>query len=240
MAVGGILGSTRERTCALDECLNFLRHAEEVERRVAVEVGRHLVDKAKQFGVAEHVGRNFRPMLEQLELLVNDRSLLINSARIFRSSSNCTHTSTWPCRSVTPRSVNTATARARRSSSFGNSTLMSMSVPVDVFAVVVAERLVQVTGHADVVHHVTALLLAARAIHSGDRLQQVVRDDLPVEVEHLLDGRIESREQHVHYHQDRKRVGLVGLCQVELALERLIVPPDLSLSAHSHHDSGSL
>ena len=46
------------------------------------------------------------------------------------------------------------------------------------------------------------MLVGEAPVHPGDRLQQAVLPQGTVQVEHLLHRRIETREQHVHHHQD--------------------------------------
>jgi hypothetical protein len=62
----------------------------------------------------------------------------------------------------------------------------------DVLAVVILQRLVQVARDTNVVYHVAALLFSAGSIDAGDGLEEIVRDQLAVEIEHLLDGSVEA------------------------------------------------
>lgn len=57
--------------------------------------------------------------------------------------------------------------------------------------------------------------------HAECQLHQVMRDDLAVEIEHLLDGRVEPRQQHVVDDEDGQGVSLVGPFQSKLPLEAL-------------------
>ena len=65
--------------------------------------------------------------------------------------------------------------------------------------VVGVDRLLDVMADADVVDHEALVLgLSGDAIDPRDSLQDVVGDDHLVEIHHLLDRRVEAREQHVY------------------------------------------
>ena len=64
--------------------------------------------------------------------------------------------------------------------------------------VVGVDRLLDVVADADVVDHEALVLeLSGDAIDPRNSLQDVVGDDHLVEIHHLLDRRVEAREQHV-------------------------------------------
>ncbi|MNZ84140.1 hypothetical protein D3C78_1028860 [compost metagenome] len=63
-----------------------------------------------------------------------------------------------------------------------------------VFIGVGRQRLLQMLGHAVVVHHNAAALAKAGAVDAGNRLQQFRFSDGPVEVHHALNRRIKAGE----------------------------------------------
>ena len=106
------------------------------------------------------------------------------------------------------------------------------------------ERVLQLRGHAPVVHHQpVGLLVPVRPVHAGDGLEQGVLLERRIEVHHLLDRRVEAGEQHVAHHQDGERVGVVlepfdkpvllVLAQVPARQPRLVV-------VARRHDHGRL
>ena len=90
--------------------------------------------------------------------------------------------------------------------------------------VVAVDRLLEVVADADVVDH-EALVLGrpGDAVHPRDGLQQVVGDDHPVEIQHLLDRRVEAREQHVVDDEDGGVAAHTGVLAPEGQLEALDV-----------------
>src|SRR5262249_8943112 len=60
----------------VDERLYLLRNTKKIQRRIAIEVGRDLVDKAKQLGVAEDIAGHFWAMLQQAKHFVERAKLV--------------------------------------------------------------------------------------------------------------------------------------------------------------------
>ena len=75
---------------------------------------------------------------------------------------------------------------------------------------------------ANVVDDVTSTLALGDSIHTGNCLKQVVVFDLLVDVHYLLDGSVESGEQHVADNQKcNSGVFLVWIIEVECFLKAL-------------------
>ncbi len=64
--------------------------------------------------------------------------------------------------------------------------------------VIRCQRFLEVVTDADVIHDkALVLVLIADAIYAGDGLEQIVVGNNLVEVQHLLDGRVEAGDQHI-------------------------------------------
>ncbi|MNI19153.1 hypothetical protein D3C73_725810 [compost metagenome] len=81
--------------------------------------------------------------------------------------------------------------------------------------------LLQMLGHAVVVHHDAATLAETGTIYAGNGLQQLCLTDRPVEVHYTFDWRIEAGEQHRLHDQEGKRVSLFRLGIEQRLLEAL-------------------
>ncbi len=77
IVVGGIFRIYAARGhMSVDEHLYLFRHAEKIQRRIAVEVGGDLVDEAKQLCVPEDISGNLRPVFEYVKRLVKHPELI--------------------------------------------------------------------------------------------------------------------------------------------------------------------
>ena len=61
---------------SVDEHLNFFRHAEKIQRWIAIEVSGDLVDEAEKLRVPKDIGRNLRPVFQDVKRLVKHAELI--------------------------------------------------------------------------------------------------------------------------------------------------------------------
>ena len=68
------------------------------------------------------------------------------------------------------------------------------------------QRLLQLVGQAQVIHHQPAGLVAEDAVHAGDGLHQAVPAHRLVDIHRVQAGRVEAGQPHVAHDDDPERV----------------------------------
>ena len=94
---------------------------------------------------------------------------------------------------------------------FSSITAMACAVSIGRIALAAAlgvggERLLELIGEAEVIHHQPAGLVAEDAVHAGDGLHQAVALHRLVGIHRVQAGRVEAGQPHVAHDHDAERV----------------------------------
>ena len=102
------------------------------------------------------------------------------------------------------------------------------------------ERLLELIGEAEVVHHETARLVPEDAVHASDRLHQAMALHRLVRIHRVQTGRVEAREPHVAHDHNLEGILRVfeAVRQIAALLFRaeVLLPRATILRAARHQD----
>jgi hypothetical protein len=127
---------------------------------------------------------------------------------------------------------------------FSSITAMACAVSKVGFALAAAlgvggERLLELIGEAEVIHHQAAGLVAEDAVHAGDGLHEAVALHRLVGIHRVQAGRVEAGQPHVAHDHDAERV--LGVLEAVRQLAALVLAADVRLplgavvGAAGHH-----